>query len=131
MTDLADLYQPDLLLEEFTLACAAIVVVPVRMSGYHPVLPGSNPGNGRWSTLRKKDGSTNSSATATATNPVTPVATNTQYTAEQLATRHSLNLALDMPFKKLTAPGMTDPAMATGSALMGTLPDFDWVRVFP
>lgn len=35
--------------------------------------------------------------------------TNTQYTAEQLATRHSLNLALDMPFKKLTAPGMTDP----------------------
>jgi hypothetical protein len=30
MTDLADLYQPDLLLEEFTLACAAIVVVPVE-----------------------------------------------------------------------------------------------------
>jgi hypothetical protein len=63
----------------------------------------------RWSALRKKDGSANSSANSSA-NPVTPpVTTNTQYTAEQLATRHSLNLALDMPFKKLTAPGMTDP----------------------
>jgi len=36
------------------------------------------------------------------------VTTNTQYTAEQLATRHSLNLALDKPFKKFTAPRMTD-----------------------
>ncbi|WJX34938.1 hypothetical protein P8452_22995 [Trifolium repens] len=65
----------------------------------------------RWSALRKKDGSANSSA-----NPVTPpVTTNTQYTAEQLATRHSLNLALDMPFKKLTAPGMTDPGRTSTS----------------
>lgn len=58
------------------------------------------PNTQRWSTLRKKDCSTN-----TGTN-----VTNTQYTtAEQLATRHSLSLALDMPFKKLTAPGMTNP----------------------
>ncbi|XP_027355429.1 uncharacterized protein LOC113865219 [Abrus precatorius] len=55
----------------------------------------------RWSILRKKDG---------CTNPGT-ISTSTQYTtAEQLATRHSLSLALDMPFKKLTAPGVTDPA---------------------
>ncbi|KAK7351224.1 hypothetical protein VNO77_10518 [Canavalia gladiata] len=55
----------------------------------------------RWSILRKKkDGSVNSGT----------ISTSTQYTtAEQLATRHSLSLALDMPFKKLTAPGMTDP----------------------
>ncbi|GAU23663.1 hypothetical protein TSUD_304380 [Trifolium subterraneum] len=78
----------------------------------------------RWSTLRKKDGSTNSSATnpVTTNTPVTPVTTNTQYTAEQLATRHSLNLALDMPFKKLTAPGMTDPGMSMGFTFMGTAP---------
>ncbi|KAJ1424762.1 SANT/Myb domain [Sesbania bispinosa] len=54
----------------------------------------------RWSILRKKDGSANSGT----------ILTSTQYTtAEQLATRHSLSLALDMPFKKLTAPGMIDP----------------------
>lgn len=57
----------------------------------------------RWSALRKKDGSANSGSTATT------VTTNTEYTAEQLATRHSLNLALDKPFKKFTAPGITDP----------------------
>lgn len=35
---------------------------------------------------------------------------NPQYTtAEQLATRHSLSLALDMPFKKLTTPGISAP----------------------
>jgi len=61
------------------------------------------PNTQRWSALRKKDGSANPGST------VATVATNTQYTAEQLATRHSLNLALDMPFKKLTAPGVTDP----------------------
>ncbi|KAK7311679.1 hypothetical protein RJT34_09968 [Clitoria ternatea] len=58
----------------------------------------------RWSTLRKKDGGANSGT----------VSTSTQYTtAEQLATRHSLSLALDMPFKKLTAPGITDPGKAS------------------
>ncbi|KAL5145267.1 hypothetical protein HKD37_06G015353 [Glycine soja] len=57
----------------------------------------------RWSILRKKDGCTN-----------TGTVTSTQYTtAEQLATRHSLSLALDMPFKKLTAPGMTDVKPST------------------
>ncbi|XP_028228400.1 uncharacterized protein LOC114409223 isoform X3 [Glycine soja] len=57
----------------------------------------------RWSILRKKDGCTN-----------TGTITSTQYTtAEQLATRHSLSLALDMPFKKLTAPGMTDVKPST------------------
>ncbi|XP_061352495.1 uncharacterized protein LOC133297384 isoform X2 [Gastrolobium bilobum] len=60
----------------------------------------------RWSILRKKDGSANSGT----------ILTSTQYTtAEQLATRHSLSLALDMPFKKLTAPGMTDPARTSTS----------------
>ncbi|KAK7353011.1 hypothetical protein VNO80_18443 [Phaseolus coccineus] len=54
----------------------------------------------RWSILRKKDGTVNSGT----------ISTSTQYTtAEQLATRHSLSLALDMPFKKLTAPGVSDP----------------------
>ncbi|RDX86668.1 hypothetical protein CR513_31972, partial [Mucuna pruriens] len=60
----------------------------------------------RWSILRKKDGSANMGT----------VSTSTQYTtAEQLATRHSLSLALDMPFKKLTAPGMTDPVKTSTS----------------
>ncbi|KAF7830020.1 flocculation protein FLO11 isoform X2 [Senna tora] len=54
----------------------------------------------RWSVLRKKDGTTNSGTNLTSS----------QFTAEQLATRHSLSLALDMPLKKLTAPGSTDPA---------------------
>ncbi|KEH35728.1 myb-like DNA-binding domain protein [Medicago truncatula] len=63
----------------------------------------------RWSALRKKDGSANPGPTATT------VTTNTQYTAEQLATRHSLNLALDMPFKKLSAPGVTDPGRTSTS----------------
>ncbi|CAI8599141.1 unnamed protein product [Vicia faba] len=65
----------------------------------------------RWSALRKKDGS----GTSGTINSGTTVTTNTQYTAEQLATRHSLNLALDMPFKKLTAPGMTDPGRTSMS----------------
>ncbi|CAJ1974027.1 unnamed protein product [Sphenostylis stenocarpa] len=65
----------------------------VNMSGYHQF-------SQRWSILRKKDGSVNSGT----------ISTSTQYTtAEQLATRHSLSLALDMPFKKLTAPGVSDP----------------------
>ncbi|MED6183432.1 hypothetical protein PIB30_037861 [Stylosanthes scabra] len=51
----------------------------------------------RWNFLRKKDDSTNSGS----------ILTSTRYnTAEQLATRHSLSLALDMPLKKLTAPGV-------------------------
>ncbi|XP_028777739.1 uncharacterized protein LOC114734299 isoform X2 [Neltuma alba] len=54
----------------------------------------------RWSILRKKDGTTNSGTNLTSS----------QFTAEQLATRHSLSLALDMPLKKLTVPGTTDPA---------------------
>jgi len=59
----------------------------------------------RWSILRKKDGTVNSGT----------ISTSTQYTAaEQLATRHSLSLALDMPFKKLTAPGLSDPGNCTG-----------------
>ncbi|KAK7410473.1 hypothetical protein VNO78_01276 [Psophocarpus tetragonolobus] len=58
----------------------------------------------RWSILRKKDGSANTGT----------ISTSTQYTtAEQLATRHSLSLALDMPFKKLTAPGMIDAKTST------------------
>ncbi|KAL9312717.1 hypothetical protein ACSQ67_018169 [Phaseolus vulgaris] len=62
----------------------------------------------RWSILRKKDGTVNSGT----------ISTSTQYTtAEQLATRHSLSLALDMPFKKLTAPGVSDPEMTL--SLMG------------
>ncbi|KAL2339990.1 hypothetical protein Fmac_007930 [Flemingia macrophylla] len=49
----------------------------------------------RWSILRKKDGSGNSGT----------ISTNIQYsTAEQLATRHSLSLALAMPFKTLADP---------------------------
>ncbi|TKY74433.1 telomeric repeat binding factor 2 [Spatholobus suberectus] len=60
----------------------------------------------RWSILRKKDGSAN---------PGT-ISTSIQYsTAEQMATRHSLSLALDMPFKKLTAPGMIDPIKTSAS----------------
>ncbi|MED6172383.1 hypothetical protein PIB30_049592 [Stylosanthes scabra] len=55
----------------------------------------------RWSILRKKDGTVNSGSVVTST---------TYTTAEQLATRHSLSLALDMPFKKLTALGTTDQA---------------------
>ncbi|XP_057727305.1 flocculation protein FLO11-like isoform X2 [Arachis stenosperma] len=55
----------------------------------------------RWSILRKKDGTANSGTIVTST---------TYTTAEQLATRHSLSLALDMPFKKLTAPGTADQA---------------------
>ncbi|MED6183433.1 hypothetical protein PIB30_037862 [Stylosanthes scabra] len=55
----------------------------------------------RWSILRKKDGTGNSGTVVTST---------TYTTAEQLATRHSLSLALDMPFKKLTAPGTIDQA---------------------
>ncbi|XP_050885153.1 uncharacterized protein LOC127088272 isoform X7 [Lathyrus oleraceus] len=66
----------------------------------------------RWTTLRKKDGSGTS---GTVNSGATVTTTNTQYTAEQLATRHSLNLALDMPFKKLTAPGMTDPGRTSMS----------------
>ncbi|CAK8568175.1 unnamed protein product [Lathyrus sativus] len=66
----------------------------------------------RWTTLRKKDGSGTS---GTVNSGPTVTTTNTQYTAEQLATRHSLNLALDMPFKKLTAPGMTDPGRTSMS----------------
>ncbi|XP_058786280.1 uncharacterized protein LOC131660933 isoform X2 [Vicia villosa] len=67
----------------------------------------------RWTTLRKKDGSGTS---GTVNSGTTVTTTNTQYTAEQLATRHSLNLALDMPpFKKLTAPGMTDPGRTSMS----------------
>ncbi|KAI9106690.1 hypothetical protein K1719_022218 [Acacia pycnantha] len=54
----------------------------------------------RWSILRKKDGTTNSGANLTSS----------QFTAVQLATRHSLSLALDMPLKKLTALGTTDTA---------------------
>lgn len=45
----------------------------------------------RWSILRKKDGGPSSGTPSTST-PYT--------TAEQLATRHSLSLALDMPFIK-------------------------------
>ncbi|MED6172386.1 hypothetical protein PIB30_049593 [Stylosanthes scabra] len=51
----------------------------------------------RWNFLRKKDDSTNSGT----------ISTSTRYnTAEQLATRHSLSLALDMPLEKLTSPGV-------------------------
>lgn len=60
----------------------------------------------RWSILRKKDGTSNSGTNLTSS----------QFTAEQLATRHSLSLALDMPLKKLTAPGTTDPARASLNA---------------
>ncbi|XP_047166624.1 uncharacterized protein LOC124835701 [Vigna umbellata] len=60
----------------------------------------------RWSILRKKDGTVNSGT----------ISTSSQYTtAEQLATRHSLSLALDMPFKKLTAPGVSDPVKTSTS----------------
>ncbi|XP_057728275.1 uncharacterized protein LOC130944126 isoform X1 [Arachis stenosperma] len=58
----------------------------------------------RWNFLQKKDDSTNSGS----------ILISTRYdTAEQQATRHSLSLALDMPLKKLTAPGMTSYGRTT------------------
>ncbi|KAI4307503.1 hypothetical protein L6164_030681 [Bauhinia variegata] len=60
----------------------------------------------RWTVLRKKGGNANS-----VTNPPS-----SQFTAEQLATRHSLSLALDMPFNKLAAAGTTDPARTSVNA---------------
>ncbi|OIV96603.1 hypothetical protein TanjilG_28460 [Lupinus angustifolius] len=61
----------------------------------------------RWTHLRKKDG-------CTTTNPGTNSVQNRRSTAEQLAMNNAVSCALDPPsntlFKKLNAPGMTNPA---------------------
>ncbi|KAJ0085400.1 hypothetical protein Patl1_08666 [Pistacia atlantica] len=102
----------------------------VRMSGYHPVFPGNFSGMAfflllvlliftnvfqylqRWNILRKKHSNVNLGANSSGS----------QLSEAQLAARHAMSLALDMPVKNITASSTTAGAPSNPTANNSVLP---------